>query len=860
MKYAPRPYQQTAIDAIRSKWRSGKRRIVLVAPTGSGKCLGRGTPVLMFDGRILSVEAVRTGDLLMGPDSRSRTVRSVTEGFGDLYRVVPLKGDPWICNRDHILSLVHTETGIVEDVPVQRWLSETNCFRHRWKQFMVGVDYGKNPDLPIDPYFLGLWIGDGSKSTGRLGLLDIRVTKPDPEVEACVREVASRWSLRVTVSFSNRCPTWSIVTEIGGRNPLLDAMRSVVGPDVEVPLLYLTATRQQRLQLLAGWIDSDGYANRSCVEVTQKNTQHADAFCQLCRSLGFRVTRVEKYVNGNPYQRMQVSGDLSVVPTRLPRKKIRPPRHSKDATRTGFSIEAIGAGPYFGFEIDGDRRFLLGDFTVTHNTAMASTIIDGAVKKGNKVLFLAHRKELIEQCSQTLDEMGVDHGVIKASHWRRRLGCPVQVASVQTLVSKRRCVACKETPDAECTTCKGERWVRSPLPEAQIVIIDEAHRCLARTYREILTEYPNALRLGLTATPWRLDRKGLHRLYEDMVETIQVQQLVEEGYLLPVRAYAPDLPDLSDVKTKAGDYDASELSAIMGADKLVGNIVEHWKKLGENRRTVVFAASVENSLHLVDRFKEAGVVAEHLDGSTPELQRDAILGRLASGETRVCCNVDVLVEGYDLPSLGCVVLARPTKSLTRFLQQVGRGMRPYEDQQYMILIDHAGCVHEHGLPTEPRRWTLDDRPKKKKRGDGFIPEGGPCVQCESCGALRPANTAACPACAGVQTVMFRGILHEREEDLVELAASRYPCDHCDSHNVRLSPWNDLELRVDCRDCGKKSFAVDKIAAKQASTDRRRVEFDRLRKIQQARDYKPGWVSHQYRHLFGSWPPPEWRGS
>jgi len=866
VRYAARPYQRRAIDAVRGNWRDGKKRIVLVSPTGAGKCLGRGTPVLRYDGRIVAVENVRVGDLLMGPDSTPRTVLSTAEGYGQLYEIVPLRGESWVCNDEHILTLVETESSVIRDVPLKQWLSATKWFRHLHKQFMVGVDYGLRPELPIDPYFLGVWLGDGSKhvsKSGHKGLTGVQITKPDPEIEACVRETAETWGLKTEVYVDKRtgCPTWRIVR--GSRedeNPLLIALRDLLGPDLEVPLSYLTASREQRLQLLAGLVDTDGHLGHG-VDFVQKRKSYADAFCQLARSVGFKVTRSVKYVNGDPYHRMCMNGDLSEIPLRIARKRdaAQPRKQKKNHTRTGFRVEQIEPGPYFGFELDGDGRFLLGDFTVTHNTFMAGEIIEGAVSKGNPVLFLAHRKELIEQASKTLDEIGVDHGVIKSGHYRRRPQLPVQVASIQTLVSKRKCRTCDGDDQASCTICNGTGRVRRPFPAAKVVVIDEAHRCLAQTYQEIINEYPDALILGLTATPWRLDRRGLGCMYNALVETVQVQQLVNEGYLLPIRAYAPDLPDLGRVKTKAGDYDPDQVAMIMGSDKLVGNIVEHWKKLGEGRRTVLFAASVTNSMHLVDRFKEAGIAAEHLDGAMKESDRDAILARLAAGTTRIVSNVDVLVEGYDLPSLGCVVLARPTKSLTRYLQQVGRGMRPYEDQTYMVLIDHSGCVHDHGLPTEPRRWSLDDRPSRREAEDPFIPPDTNTIECKECGALRPDEAEICPVCGATQIefARFKGLLVEREEDLVEVAPSRYPCPKCSSRNVMLSAHSDLELELRCQKCGERSFVVDREAAKQASEARRRKELARLREVQKKKGFKDGWTGYSYKKIFGTWPPSHW---
>lgn len=838
MRHPPRPYQLSGDAQLRENFRRGLRAQLLVQPTGTGKCLGRGTPVLLHDGRIVPVEDVRVGDTLMGPDSEPRRVTSTTQGHGPLYRVTPTKGDPWICNDAHILTLVHTEHGTTHDVPLQQWLAASKWFRHCHKQFMVGVDYGPSDPLPIDPYFFGLWLGDGNKHVESRGLTTVGVTKPDREVLQCMQETASTWGLRVVTSTSGgtRCPTHHLSrAESSGPNRLLTILRDLVGPRVEVPRSYLVASRQDRLRMLAGWLDADGHLGTGCFEIAQKREDHAHALMQLARSLGFRATNAVKIIGGELYQRMMLSGDFSVVPTRIERKKASPRLQIKDARRTGFTVAPIGEGDFFGFTLDRDGRFLLGDFTVTHNTVAAAMVIEGALAKGNEVLFLAHRKELIQQCSKTLDEIGIDHGIIKGKrHWRTRPDAPVQVASVQTLVRRK-------------------------LPKARVVILDEAHRALNDTNTTILAGFPDALVLGLTATPWRLDGRGLGGIFQSIVAPITYREAIAQGYLLQPRIYEPDRPNLKGVPKSHGDFDKRALERRLREDpKRVGNLVENWLEFGEGQRTLVFATSVEDSNDIVRRFKDAGVRAEHLDGDTNETLRDEVLARLESGETQLVSNVDVLVEGYDLPSLGCVTLARPTMSLTRFLQSIGRGARPYAGQQYFIVLDHAGCCARLGDPTADQQWSLEDRKPKRETEDP-----AEMLTCPECMLMRPANVFHCPQCSAKKTgspwqaSMFGGLPVESDGRLVERAPPQplgHRCASCRSESVQLEPYNDLRLRVVCRSCGSTSYQADPIATRHASAERRAAELARLEQVREQKGFKPGWVTAAYRETFGEPPP------
>lgn len=425
---------------------------------------------------------------------------------------------------------------------------------------------------------------------------------------------------------------------------------------------------------------------------------------------------------------------------------------------------------------DGMRRLILCVATGGGKTVIASSIIAAAAAKGSRLLFLAHRKELIDQASAKLDLFGIDHGIIMAKHWRRRASALVQVASIQTLI-------------------------RRDLPPADIIIIDEAHRSLAKSYQDLVNAYPGAVVLGLTATPVRADGRGLGDVYQTIVQGPAIHDLIHEGFLVNPRHFAPARPDLTGVHSKRGDYDETELAAAVNHPDLVGDIVGHWQQLAAGRLTVAFAVNIEHSRHIVRAFQAAGIAADHLDGTMPGPERDAILNRLASGETRVLSNVGILTEGWDLPACSCVILARPTQSEGLYIQMAGRALRTAPGKDDCIILDHAGCAHAHGLVTEPREWALDPSKKRGKKGKQIRVS-----TCDRCYAAYASQSRQCPACGHVPATMVRDLVHDTAATLVEVDA-------------------EMVKRERKREIGQAK------------------SLDDLRRIAQQRGYKPGWADH-----------------
>jgi DNA repair protein RadD len=342
----------------------------------------------------------------------------------------------------------------------------------------------------------------------------------------------------------------------------------------------------------------------------------------------------------------------------------------------------------------GNRRVIVQMPTGSGKTIWAAEILKQTSYNGYSSIFLADRRKLIDQTSEKLGAYGVHHGIIMAGREPDR-DAPVQVASIQTLYSRAI-----------------QREVMS-LPNVQLIIIDEAHKSLGNQYVDLVRDhFPNAFVLGLTATPVRSDGRGLNEMYDDLVTGPSVQWLTDEGFLVPMRYYAPSMPDmeyLSGILDKRkGDYNELKLGQYMERNKpLIGDVVQHYKRLASDRQAVVFASSVRHSMYLAEAFKRAGISAEHIDGTTFHMERVRIFDDVHSGKTRVLTNFGVLIEGWDEPQISAVILARPTKSVATYLQMAGRVLRPYPGKRDALLIDHSGAVRELGFVHEERRWSLE---------------------------------------------------------------------------------------------------------------------------------------------------------
>ena len=374
----------------------------------------------------------------------------------------------------------------------------------------------------------------------------------------------------------------------------------------------------------------------------------------------------------------------------------------------------------------GNRAVLFNLPTGGGKTITASTVVHGAAQKRNVVWWLCHRRELVSQASATFYGMNIPHGTVQAGRVSNP-GALVQVGSIQTVANRV-----------------------ADLPEPALIVFDECHHIGAASWQALFDRFPRAKVLGLTATPWRLDGQGLGRWFNTMIEGPTVAELIENGSLSPYRMFAPAQPDLSGVGMTGGDYQRGALSKAMDRPQIVGDAIGHYTRLCAGKRAVVFAAGVEASINITAQFNAAGIRAEHVDGSMTADERDAAVARFKAGHTLILSNADLFGEGFDVPAIEAAILLRPTKSLSLYLQQVGRALRPAPGKTEAIILDHAGNSEAHGLPDDVREWSLEDRERRKKGEASEVS----IRQCKTCFFVyQPAPK--CPNCGYAPPVVSR---------------------------------------------------------------------------------------------------------
>lgn len=400
-------------------------------------------------------------------------------------------------------------------------------------------------------------------------------------------------------------------------------------------------------------------------------------------------------------------------------------------------------------------------------TTIFSYVTKGATSKGRCVVLLAHRAELVKQISMTLAKFGTSHNII----------APTAIVRQAKIEHFRLLGRSFVDAKSRAYVCSAQTLVKriDTIPTPDIIVIDEAHHLTdGSTWGKICAAFPDAKLLPVTATPCRLDGKGLGKnaggFADDLVMGPTMRQLIDDGYLSEYRAFAPPMKmDLTGIKTRMGDYAKDQVAEAMDKPTITGDAVAHYLRLARGKRAVAFCASVAHAEHVAEEFGKAGIPASFLDGSLDPGERDKRIKAFEAGTTLVLTSCDVVSEGFDLPAIEVAILLRPTKSLSLYLQQVGRALRVFEGKSEAIILDHVGAIATHGLPDEDRDWSLDGVTKKKRGAN----DNGPDVNITTCPMCFNIHLRApeCPGCGHEYKGVIRTGPKQQDGELVELTAA-----------------------------------------------------------------------------------------
>lgn len=460
---------------------------------------------------------------------------------------------------------------------------------------------------------------------------------------------------------------------------------------------------------------------------------------------------------------------------------------------------------------EGRRRLLLVAPCGAGKTLISAEMIRAAIANRRRVVMIAHRKELVDQAVDKLSRFGVAASVIMGHDRRQDDELPTQVCSIQTL-SRRL----------------------GKLPPADLIIVDEAHHSTALSYRNVLDAYPSAFVIGLTATPWRTDRVGMEEIFYASTVVATPAELIDRGYLVGYECYAYDAPELHEVPLVAGEYNQKALGLAANTQVLVGGIVKEYMAHAMGRRAIVFAVNIAHSRHVVEQFNAAGVRAAHIDFKTPKDERAAIIAAFDRGDVLVLSSVSIFTEGWDCPSAEVCILARPTKSLSLFIQMIGRVLRPSPGKTRALIHDHSGDTLRHGFIDDPRDYSLTATPAHVRE----------LQTCPLCRAVigKPDDTGRCPKCREI-------IAPAAEAREPRQSAAREPVITVAGRRITAD-----EIRA-LRAGGARNDLSDADAARAvaATKEQRAAEYLRLKRLQEERGFKPGFVRFAYRDTFGQLP-------
>ena len=676
-------YLNTIDFGISDNENKGNGAALIELWTGAGKCHGIDTPIMMYNGDVKMVQDIKVGDQLMGDDSTPRNVLSLARGKEMLYDIIPTKGDKYTINESHILSLKmssnynnkkynHLKKNDIYDISLVNYLNLPKGLKHVLKGYHVGVEF-PHKDVTIEPYFLGLWLGDGtSRTTG--------ITTNDQCVIDYINEYAKRLNSNVTLcdSKGTRCCTYSIVSNsINKRNNSLLCL--LKNHDLllnkHIPKIYKCNSRKIRLELLAGIIDSDGHNSHGGYDIIQKNESLLDDIVYLARSLGFaaykKVCKKSCIYNGvkkeGIYYRTNIHGKgLENIPVKCERKKVEPRRQIKDALNTGIKVVKKEIDNYYGFELDGNHRYLLGDCTVTHNTVLGLKIIE-VLKK--KTIIFVHKTFLkdqwIERIQQYLPNAKI--GTIQ--------GQIVDIDNKDIVIAMIQSVSMKSYPD-------------SLFDSFGLSVYDEAHHLSSEVFSNCLKKCNTLYGLGLSATMERKD--GLTNVFKMYLGEIcykPPKNSSQDNVLVKAIDFIVHDEEYNEVERDfRGNVKyttmVSKVSNLNMRSDFIVHILESELFINPNQQFIVLAQTknILNYLYKAINYKNIASVGYYIGGMKNEDLKKS------ESKTIILATFSMAAEALDIKSLTSLFLASPKSDI---VQAVGRILREKHTNPLVIdLIDN----------------------------------------------------------------------------------------------------------------------------------------------------------------------------
>ena len=429
-------------------------------------------------------------------------------------------------------------------------------------------------------------------------------------------------------------------------------------------------------------------------------------------------------------------------------------------------------------------------------TALFSYVANATAGNGKTVWLIAHRAELVKQISMMLARFGCMHNIVAPNPIIRQIKISQWEESKLVYVD----------PRASVHVCSAQTLVKraDKMPSPDLIIVDESHHMtIGSTWGNIVQAQPQAKLLAVTATPCRLDGKGLGSNHggfaDDIIIGPSMSQLIDAGYLSDYRVYAPpNNIDLSCIKKRAGDFAIDQVTKEIDKPAITGDAVEHYLKICNGKRAIVFCCTVDHANHVAGDFEAAGIPSASIDGSMDAAARDKVLRDFAAGTILVLTSCAIVSEGFDLPAIEAAILLRPTASLSLYLQQVGRALRTYDGKEYAVILDHVGNVARHGFPDDDREWSLEGAQKKPRNSEGNAVNVRTCPMCYA--VHKPAPI--CIQCGHKYTEKERAAMEVKEGELIEITKEQREIMKKIAHRSRKKEEWDCKTESELAELGR----------------------------------------------------------